>query len=290
MRVGKYKMEIKETLSESCNMINIQKSRLTAIMTLILSLLALYASLTGVLDKNLYTDVFFAGSLSRTLISGSLAQDTISIPLSLLLAVLSLLFLKYPGYKTFIAILGLTGYFFYGYGLYAMQGQYTSIYLIYLAVFGLSIYSMIWGLTSFEPDVVKQTRLPGALRMSISIFLIVILLVLVPVWLLRITPDIAKHIPGDTYAVFVLDLCVVFPAFGIIAAQLLQNKPFGNILAGVALFKTLTICLSVAFGEWFVPLREGFQVDYGMITIFSALTLFSFMLGVLYLLNLKKGL
>lgn len=269
-------------------MINIQKSRLTAIMTLILSFLALYASLAGVLDKNLYTNVFFSGSLPKTLISGSLAQDTISIPLSLLLAVLSLLFLKHPGYKTFIAILGLATYFFYGYGLYVMQGQYTSIYLVYLLIFGLSLYSIIWGLTSFKPDAVKQTRLSGGLRISIGIFLIIILLILVPVWLLRISPDIAKHIPGDTYAVFVLDLCVVFPAFGIIAAQLLRNKPFGNILAGVALFKTLTICLSVAFGEWFVPLREGFQVDYGMMTIFSALTLFSFMLGVLYLLNLKK--
>lgn len=281
-------MKIKKTLSESCNMINIQKSRLTAIMTLILSFLALYASLAGVLDKNLYTDVFLTGSLSKSLISGSLAQDTISIPLSLILAVLSLVFLKHPGYKTFIAIPGLTGYFFYGYGLYAMQGQYTSIYFIYLAVFGLSIYSMIWGLTSFEPEVVKQSRLSGALRMSIGIFLMVILLVLIPVWLLRIIPDIAKHIPGDTYAVFILDLCVVFPAFGIIAAQLLWNKPFGNILAGVALFKTLTICLSVAFGEWFVPLRNGLQVDYGMIAIFSALTLFSFALIVLCMFNLKK--
>jgi len=281
-------MKIKETLCESSNMINIQKSRLTAIMTLILSLLALYASLAGVLDKSLYTEVFLTGSLSKSLISGSLAQDTISIPLSLILVFLSLLFLKHPGYKTFIAILGLTGYFFYGYGLYVMQGQYTSIYLIYLLIFGLSLYSIIWGLISFKPDAVKQTRLSGALRISISIFLIVILLILIPVWLLRITPDITKHIPGDTYAVFVLDLCVVFPAFGIIAAQLLQNKPFGNILAGVALFKTLTICLSVAFGEWFVPFREGFQADYSMIAIFGALTLFSFALGVLYLLNLKK--
>ena len=53
-------MKIKKTLSESCDMINIQKSRLTAMMTLILSFLALYASLAGVLDKNLYTDVFFS--------------------------------------------------------------------------------------------------------------------------------------------------------------------------------------------------------------------------------------
>jgi len=131
---------------------NIRKSRQTAIMTLIVSLLALFAGLSGLLNKNLYTEVFLAGTISKFLVSGSIAQDIISVPLGLLLAVLSLLFLKQPGYKTFIAILGLAGYFFYGYGLYTMQGQYTSIYLVYLAVFGLSLYSIIWGLISFEPD------------------------------------------------------------------------------------------------------------------------------------------
>jgi len=116
----------------------------------------------------------------------------------------------------------------------------------------------------------------------------VIFLVLVPIWLALIIPDIEKHIPSDTYAVFVLDLGVVFPALGIIAAQLWQNKPFGNILAGVALFKALTISLSVAFGEWFNPYYGGFQANYTGIAIFTGLTVVSFVFIVLYMLNLNN--
>lgn len=271
-------------------MINIQKSRLTAIMTLTLSFLALYASFAGVLDKNLYTDVLKAGTISIFLVSGSIAQDIISIPTSLVLLILSLIFLKHQNYKTFITILGLTGYLFYGYGLYVMQGQYTSIYLVYLAIFGLSLYSMIFGLTSFRPDSIKYCYLPQALRKLISIFLITIVLVLVPIWLTLITSDISKHMPSDTYAVFILDLGVVFPAFGIIATLLLRNKPFGNILAGVALFKAFTVCLSVAFGEWFQAFYAGFRPNLGGIAIFSVLTIFSCVFIGIYMLNLKKEL
>ncbi len=201
---------------------------------------------------------------------------------------LSVLFLKHPSPKRFIIILGLTGYFFYGYGLYAMQGQYTSIYLIYLIIFGLSLYSLIFGLLSFEPEAVNSYQLPGGLRKSIVIFLIVILVVLVPLWILFLSIDIANHVARDTYGVFVLDLCVVFPALGLIVSQLLRNKPFGNILAGVALLKTVTLCLSVAFGEWFGPLYGGFQPNIINITIFSILTVVSLLLSILYLINLKK--
>lgn len=163
---------------------NPTKSRPTAVMTLILSFLALYASLEGVLDKNIYTDVFLAGSLAKNLIGGSIAQDIISIPAALTLAFLSVIFLNYPKDKTFIAILGLAGYFLYGYGLYTIQGQYTTLYLVYLAIFGLSLYSLIFGLLSFKQETVKHYHLPRALQKSISVFMIIILLVLVPLWLI----------------------------------------------------------------------------------------------------------
>lgn len=129
--------------------------------------------------------------------------------------------------------------------------------------------------------------MPGALRKAISIFLIVILVILVPGWLLKMMPDLAKHIPGDTYGVYILDLCLVFPAFGIIAVQLLRNKPFGNILAGVALLKGLTLCLSWAFSELTAPLY-GKPLTYDMAVISSALTVLSLVLFVPYMLKLHK--
>ncbi len=268
---------------------NIRRGRLTAAMTLVVSLLGLAAAFAGVWNENLYKEVYLAGTISEFLIAGSIAQDLVSIPLGLLLAVLSVAFLKRPGYKTFIAILGLTGYFFYGYGLYTMQGQYTAIYLVYLAIFGLSLYSLIWGITSFDADAVKNYFLPRSLRLATGVFLAAIVLVLTPIWFNLITADIEKRAPGDTYAVFILDLAVVFPALGIIAALLWQNNRFGNILAGVALFKAMTVCLSVAFGEWFNPYYSGHEPDLAGIAIFAGLTLVSLVFIVLYLLKLEKA-
>jgi len=67
----------------------------------------------------------------------------------------------------------------------------------------------------------------------------------------------------------------------------LRNKSFGNILAGVALMKILTLCLSLAIGESIAPLY-GNPANYVMVAIYSALTIFSFGLGALYILNLKR--
>lgn len=281
-------MKLEESLGEAVNGLNINKSRITAIMTLILSVLAMFASLAGIFIESIYKDVLSAGTITKLLLVGSVAQDIISILLALLLALLSVLFLKRPGYKTFITIIGLTGYFFYGYGLYVIQGQYTSIYLIYLAIFSLSIYSIVFGLLSFTPELIIKTSIPKVLRMSISIFLYSIVLMLGLVWLLRITPDISRHVPQDTYGVFILDLGIVFPAITIAATKFIRSKPFGNILAGVALIKVFTVCLSWGFAELYVRLYGSIQGGYDMLAIPTVLTTISLIFFVLYINKLKN--
>jgi hypothetical protein len=265
-----------------------KRSRITALMTLVISILALFACIAGISEKGLYEDTLKAGTITQTLVIGSVAQDIIFIPLALLLALLSIMYLKQAGYKTFIAILGLTGNFFYGYGLYAMQGQYTSIYLIYLAIFSLSIYSMVFGLLSFTPEFTAKTSLPGSLRKAISIFLFSIAVLLGLIWIIRITPDIARHVPQDTYGVFILDLSIVFPAIAITAVHLMRKKPFGNILAGVALFKAFTVCLSWGFAEVYSRLTGNVQGNVDMLVIPCVLALISLSFFVLYLKKLKK--
>lgn len=266
-------------------MIDARASRPVALMALLLSLLAVVASLVGLLDGSLYGDLQAAGTIPKLLVLGSIAQDLVSLPLGMGLAVASVLHLRRPEPKRFIVLLGLVGYFFYGYGLYAIQAQYTSLYLLYLAIFGLAIYSMVFGLLSFQPELVRQSRLPHWVRLAIGGFLLLILIVLVPVWLIRSAPDIAAHVPGDVYGVFVLDLCIVFPALAITAYYLLRRVAFGNVLAGVALVKVFTLCLSVALGEVLKPFH-GYAADPGMIGIFSGLTLIGGLLGGCYLLRL----
>lgn len=263
------------------------RSRVAGIMALILSALALFAALEGILNKNLYPDMISAGTATESLILGAIAQDIISAPLAVILAVLSIMFLLRPSVKHLIAIIGLVWYFFYAFGLYVIQGNYTSVYMIYLAIFALSIYSMIWGLLSFDSDTGENCRIPRRLGILIGGFLIFILFVLVPAWVARMAPDIAAHIPGPTYAVFILDLCVVFPALGQISYMLFRNKPYGVILAGIALMKTATLCLSWSFSHWFSPIYGGLEFEYGLTFISTLLTIIGLALLIPYFLKLK---
>lgn len=266
---------------------DVQNGKRTAGMMLILSVLALFASLKGVFDQTLYDEVYLAGTIPKSLIWGSQAQDIISIPFSVLLAVFTLLFLKNGSMKNYILMLGLTWYFFYAFGLYTIQGQYTSIYFVYLAIFGLSFYSLVFGVLGIRLAEVHRYELPCGLRKAIGIFLYVMIASLYLVWIMRMLPDIASHVPGKTYAVFILDLCLIFPAVGIISHLLLKKKPLGTVLAGVAILKIFTLCLSWAFGELTNPL-VGNTFTPEMAILSSTLTLCGLIFFVPYIVKLKK--
>ncbi|MBD3274556.1 MAG: hypothetical protein GF372_04560 [Candidatus Marinimicrobia bacterium] len=87
---------------------------------------------------------------------------------------------------------------------------------------------------------------------------------------------------------YILDLTIEFPAFIIIAFMLFRGKPFGSILAGVALLKVLTVCLSVTFGEWYIAFYRGFAPKYSMLGIFGVLTLVSMIFLAIYLIKLQN--
>ena len=149
----------------------------------------------------------------------------------------------------------------------------------------LMLLAVLLVLCSFRREAVEQSFLLKAVRRGIALYFIAVVLVLTPIWLMLMMGDVEKRAPGDTYAVFLLDLCIVFPAFAIISAMLLRNRPYGNLLSGVALVKGATICLSVGFGEWFVAFRGGFPPNYGMLGLFGGLGVVSLAL----LLGYWKG-
>jgi uncharacterized membrane protein len=65
---------------------NEQAGKKTAIMALVISILALFASIVGVFSKTLYEDVYQAGTIPKSLVWGSKAQDIVSIIVAVFLA------------------------------------------------------------------------------------------------------------------------------------------------------------------------------------------------------------
>lgn len=253
-------------------------------------LLSLFASVMSLVDPRIYREVVQTGTISKFLSFGSSVQDLITVPAALILVVLTLKLLrqlkqiKQPQnsqqslgknhIKTLMAVTGLGFYLFYGYGLYVIQGQYTSLYLVYLAIFSLTLYGVIAGIVALVQNEKVVIQLPHSQRRVITGFLMFILIVLIPVWILRMQHDLYSRMPGEVYGVFVLDLGVVFPAIAYVIWQLIRKTNFGVMLAGVALIKALTLCLSVALGEILKPLY-GFGQDVSMVIIFTLLTVVS---------------
>jgi hypothetical protein len=257
----------------------------TSVLMMLTSLLALLASLAGIFSSDVYRDLIQTGAITEYLILGSVVQDIITVPVSIALFISSFIYIKGKDRRVLTAMAGLVSYIFYGYALFSIQGQYTSLYLIYLVIFGSSAF----GLMFIVPKLIRmscRTEVSGGLRKGIAAFLLLILAVLAPVWILRMQPDIANRAPGEQYGVFVLDLAVVFPAFGIIAFNLIRNNAAIDLLTGAALVKVFTLCLSVGLGEFIKP-SFGFPQDMAMTGIFITLTAVSAILSVLIFRKLK---
>lgn len=268
--------------------LNYKMCTITAKLTLAIAVFSLLSALLGIFDKSIYDSVVSTGIFAKVMFPGTLSQDIISVVASVILGVFSILFLLKPGYKIFITILGLVGYFLYGYGLFVITGLYTSIYMLYMAIFSLSLFSLIIGLSSFDNSEIKKYNLPKSLRKTIAIFLLFIAIMFCALWTSSLIPFTISHTYPDFHGVFVLDLAIVMPAFAIIAIMLLKNNYFGNILAGIAIIKTITLVLSVLIGETIAPIFE-LKINYVMIVIYSIILVFCIILELMYLKKYKQS-
>ena len=261
--------------------------KVSAILAIVVSIIAMICTSKGIWDSTTYGDLLSLKIISENLYYGSIAQDISMLMVSIILFCLSVYFLLNNKPKVLIAIIGLIWCEFYAFGLYVIQGQYTNIYYLYLGIFGLSIYGMIFGLLSFGVVKEEDVMLPKRIIRWVGGFLSTILVMMIPLWILRMIPNIMANKPAETYGVFVMDLGIVFPAIGIITVMLFRNKAFGKILAGVALIKTCSLCLTWGFAEIYGPLIRHIPVSMEMVVTSAFFTIMSGVLLVPYFLKLK---
>lgn len=265
----------------------IKLSKIATVLAMLVSILSIVCTYKGIFDPQIYGELFAAGKISENLFFGSIGQDIINLPVSILLFALCVIFLLKPMPKVLIAIIGIVWCEFYSFGLYTIQGQYTDLYPLYLTIFSISIYSMIMGIVSFNRYTEDGVILSKLVRLSTIGFLLIIPILMIPIWILRLAPNIAIHTASEVYGVFVLDLGIVFPAIIIIIVMLIKNIKYGKVLAGVALMKVCMLCLSWGFAELYVPLNTGTKIAAEMLVIASFFTLVSGILLIPYFKHLK---
>jgi hypothetical protein len=152
-----------------------------------------------------------------------------------------------------LAWAGVLAYSAYSYAIYAFDVHFGPLFLVWVAVFGLSIYALIGGLASLDPARVKA-RFTGRVPVrSTSVLLIGIGAIFYLLWLSDIvpavldgtTPEVLVEAGVPTNPVHVLDMAVLLPAALLAGTLVARRRPMGYVLAPMVLVAMVFIALGI---------------------------------------------
>jgi hypothetical protein len=257
---------------------NLGKNRIIWLVTVSLSLIA---ALSGVFRPGLYSKV-----ISGDIMPGVFGQDLMSIAASL--AILFLLIrIKEQDSTKHILILSIIGYLFYAYGIYVIERVYTVLYFVYLAIFGLSFWSLVYGAASIRQDIRQKASLSRLMRNLSAGFSLLVALIFDALWISALLPLLqAGEKIEFLYSVYILDLCFIMPAFILTAILVIKGKGLGLLLLPVMFVLGFTLIFSLVVAEAVKPFYY-LAIDAGALGSSLALSLAFLALTVFYLRSLK---
>jgi hypothetical protein len=166
--------------------------------------------------------------------------------------------------------IGILGYVLYTYTGAAFAYHFNDFFLIYVALFSLSVFALVAAATGLDVAGLRGQFDIAAPRRAVAGFLLLIALMIAALELAEnirflATDTLPKIITGSggvTSFVYVLDLGIIAPLAVLSAVWLWRRFPWGYILAGALLVKAATMGLALLTMDGF-SLRAG-QADDGL--------------------------
>ncbi|MFZ6010820.1 MAG: hypothetical protein ACOYXT_10795 [Bacteroidota bacterium] len=251
------------------------------ILTILVTLLALIASFGGLFIPDLYND-------SDVIKKGWLANDLVTIPFALLTPI-TLMLQKRGDERPILVWAGLMLYMCYNYAFYLFGAKFNEFFLIYVALFSLSLYSLIIGLLNINIYSVHGSVVFRKRQILISIFLF---LLAAPLCIVEIKQCLTFIFSGKTPEVptliFALDLSTIVPTTVLASILLWKNRPWGNVLAMIMLVKSFAYGLVLVTGSLIINASEVALQD-PLLPFYSALVIGGLVFGWLHLKDLQPS-
>jgi hypothetical protein len=209
---------------------------------LIVALLVVTAA-AGVVSRG----TIYAPFLSSTLVAFQFFQDLLSLFVAAGIALA--MYLAHRGSTRAFAIwTGLLLYVLYYYAFYALDPAYTIYYPLYVALIGLSAYSLLGLFLSVDMRAFAE-RVDKRMPARFIAVVLAVTLLFTPIWLIMMAQSIRAQQPPETFLVFVFDLAFLLPACAYTAAQTWRRRPVGFLLAGMLLVKAALSGILLLGGE-----------------------------------------
>ncbi|MBI5294152.1 MAG: hypothetical protein HY869_01665 [Chloroflexi bacterium] len=190
-----------------------------------------------------------------------------------------------------LLLTGTLGFFLYTYMSMATLASYNSIFLVYVAIFTLSLYAFILSMMSFDLASLPSRFSEKLPRGWIAALLFVVAGFLSLAWLGRIlTPLLQGVDPAlentTTLVIQFMDLGLIAPAAILGGVLLLRRSAWGYLLASILLTKGVTLGLGVSTMAVNMSLR-GVPDSLGIMIPFLVITSANLVLTVVMLRNVK---
>ena len=235
-------------------------------------LLAIVATSVGLFVPEFYRD-------AEVLLPQLYGQDLLTLGIAVPTLAGALYYAHQGSLRGYVVWLGATGYLLYTYASYALLTAFNELYLVYVALFGLTLFTLIGGTARIDPTDLKDALDGHPVRGYVAFQALVAGLVAL-MWLAEVGPaSLAGTRPPSiaetTLPVPViqsLDLGVVVPSFALSAALLWKQRAWGYVFTGVLLVKGTTLGLAVLAMIVFM-LQNGQTVPLPQIALFALLSL-----------------
>src|SRR5438132_5708886 len=121
-----------------------------SILSVVVALLAAVAAATGLLAPSVYRD-------APSWVAQARGQDLVTVVVVVPLMLATQVGARRGSTRAFLVWLGCVGYIAYSYAIYAFSAHFNSLFLVYVATFGIGTYTLVFGLAGIDAARVART-------------------------------------------------------------------------------------------------------------------------------------
>lgn len=119
------------------------------VLSTLIAILAAVASAGGLWLKGLYRDNQFVTSAWK-------GNDVVTLFVAVPMLIVALIIARRGSQRAQLVWLGVLDYMLYNYAFYLFAAKFNEFFLLYVALLGLCIWALIYGLTKLDAQAIRQ--------------------------------------------------------------------------------------------------------------------------------------
>lgn len=218
-------------------------------------------------------------------------NDVVTLFVGLPLLVISAWLAFHGSLRGQLLLTGTFGFFLYTYMSMSMLTSFNGLFLVYVAIFALSLYAFVLNMMAFDLSTLSQHFSDGLPRRWIAGLLFVIAAFLSMAWLGKIAQPLMQNQIADlqnttTMVIQAMDLALVIPLAVISGILLLRRSAWGYLLSSIFVMKAITLGLAVS-AMTINMFIAGVPDSLGIMIPFLVITAINLVIAVLLLRNVS---